>query len=199
MTIYETLDSLENTYGYQVRQFCRKNKWQYASGATKGVFIIPNRSYVLKFSFDDDYDEARVETEIYNDAVLCGVERIFPKTCVFYTNKHGITFYSQERITSSIGDCGPLPVTSTAKARENAQKVAHEMYYVPASKMWMHKAYQVYGKRFMGKLADFTKKHCINDLHNGNIGYINNRPIILDFAGYHQGSDEYCESYNESY
>ena len=154
------------------------------------MFIIPNRNYVLKFSFDEDYDEARVETEIYNDAVLCGIERIFPETRVFYTNKYGITFYSQERITSSVGDDGAKPAVTFGKARENSSKATDKMYYKPSSNLWAIKAYQVYGKRFMRKVADFTKKHRINDLHGGNIGYINNRPIILDFAGYHQGEDE---------
>ena len=65
----------------------------------------------------------------------------------------------------------------------------------PRDDLWTARAYQIYGKKFMKKFAELTNTYGINDLHQGNTGYLNNRPVLLDFAGYHRESfDKYYSS-----
>ena len=65
------------------------------------------------------------------------------------------------------------------KSHENA----YDGYRI--SNAWYARAYQIYGKQFMRKFERFTRQHRIGDLHNSNVGYLGQMPIILDFAGYH--------------
>jgi hypothetical protein len=32
---------------------------------------------------------------------------------------------------------------------------------------------------------NFIEDEEINDLHRGNLGYLNGRPVILDYSGFH--------------
>ena len=49
---------------------------------------------------------------------------------------------------------------------------------------WYARVLQLYGKKFLASFEQFSNEVQLNDLHNGNIGWRNGRPIILDYAGY---------------
>ena len=51
-----------------------------------------------------------------------------------------------------------------------------------------------YGYEEFMKIADFLEWNEINDLHSGNIGYIGDRIIFIDYAGYYDPDESY-ESY----
>lgn len=51
---------------------------------------------------------------------------------------------------------------------------------------WGKLVISLYGKRVTKKLCEFIQEYKINDLHSSNIGYKNDRPIILDFSGYYR-------------
>ena len=50
--------------------------------------------------------------------------------------------------------------------------------------LWAKMALVIYGKKLCKTLCEFIIENKINDLHESNIGYKNNRPIILDFSGF---------------
>lgn len=47
-----------------------------------------------------------------------------------------------------------------------------------------------YGFDEYKKLTAFSIKHHINDLHSGNIGIIDNQPVMIDYSGYHCYSED---------
>lgn len=49
------------------------------------------------------------------------------------------------------------------------------------NKVWLQKIVQYYGEEFLILLKDFIDEKCIGDLHDGNIGYLNDRPVIIDY------------------
>lgn len=51
--------------------------------------------------------------------------------------------------------------------------------------IWAKMVINLYGKKVAKALCEFVQENGINDLHNENIGYKNNRPVILDFSGYY--------------
>ena len=55
----------------------------------------------------------------------------------------------------------------------------------------------LYGMEQYEKLTKFLFEQEINDLHRGNVGCLNGRFVIIDFAGYHSESDE--EEYTEDF
>lgn len=204
MTKKEICEKLEEIDLYTLcRKFARANGWEYHSGACKECFLINGFPYAIKFVFptEDEWDEAAQEAMIYEAAKKQGIERIFLFTTLFYVNQAGIKFYIQEKIDTS--SCG-LSYEAKARLKEKANKknnklkvreILHEMKSPPRDDLWTARAYQIYGKKFMQKFAELTNTYGINDLHQGNTGYLNNRPVLLDFAGYHRESfDKYYSS-----
>lgn len=47
-----------------------------------------------------------------------------------------------------------------------------------------------YGMEEYSKLSKFLVKYGVNDLHLGNIGFINNGPIIIDYGGYYEDEED---------
>lgn len=48
-----------------------------------------------------------------------------------------------------------------------------------------------YGVGAFYALSDFLREHRVNDLHYGNAGIIDGKPVLIDYAGYHDICDEY--------
>ena len=53
------------------------------------------------------------------------------------------------------------------------------------SRTWTARMVQLYGKKFARSFEAWTKECKVNDLHSSNVGWLNGKPIILDYAGYH--------------
>ena len=49
---------------------------------------------------------------------------------------------------------------------------------------WLTDVRKYYGEEFLLKLLCFIKNYRIRDLHSENFGYIDGRPIIIDYAGF---------------
>lgn len=57
-----------------------------------------------------------------------------------------------------------------------------------------------YGEDIYRRLTDLCVYDHVNDIHNGNIGFINNKIVLIDYAGYHDGCTEsYYSEDNEEY
>lgn len=53
---------------------------------------------------------------------------------------------------------------------------------------WLAYAIKCFSKEFMERFAQWTCKLKVNDLHGSNVGFLNERPIILDYAGFYYNS-----------
>ena len=175
------------------------SEYQIHDGATKLCIAPKHADFVIKWSttcyeLSDDWDEALEEVSIYNKAVEAGLEMFFPKTEVFCV-VNGITFVIQEKVDFSV----------LHTPNNKADRYAHQTRTIsPAivEKMsdcflrlhrgrsldftWASMAIVLYGKRKCKALCKFIVQYEINDLHASNIGYLKDKPIILDFSGYHR-------------
>lgn len=205
-SLFEALEKFDPDRSHYA--FARERHWAYHSGATKGCFILPNRKYVLKFTIDNEetsFDETAREAQIYQEAVVRGIERIFLPTKQFYTNHFGVTFYTQPRITQE--SCcvrydegiALLGKSIHLKGNMDVELIGRSMKVRPNDETWTLRAYHVYGKKFMQEFAAFTQDWGINDLHKGNTGYLKNRPVLLDYSGYHRNSYSPTSSDSEEY
>ena len=165
-------------------------------GASKLCLVFKEEDFVIKWSNDDRYDESIKEAELYQKAKEKNLEKFFPETEIF-AEINGITFIRQEKISFS---CSGLPnhkkrkycdMTKTGSDKV-VSKMAHEFkaaaprYRRNLNTLWAKMALVLYGKKTCKALCDFIVVNHINDLHEDNIGYKNDRPLILDFAGYHR-------------
>lgn len=164
------------------------------SGETRWVIFQPHWKEVIKMprfdNVDDDYCE--IELDNYNQACDLGIERILlacRKVCVLDC---GSPVYAQIKYTCSHRD---LDRKAENKLYDHTNQVfnggivhiarrgMHDYHRI--NERWFARAYQIYGKRFMKVVEDFTRRNLIGDLHSSNIGWLGKQPIILDYAGYH--------------
>lgn len=191
-------DALDEIYGY-----CNDNRTYDISNGVEKFCLVPkdsNRMWVLKWAKNDACNK---EYELYQLAIRRGIQQFFPETikCGSFYNK---TFYLQRCI-----DCSVYELNFNVE--DSYRKKAKTSYYA-TSKIWrrMEKAFDkadkgygynrglnrvwasmalvIYGKKACKELCNFLYDYTINDLHDSNIGYLNNKPIILDFCGFHEES-----------
>lgn len=168
------------------------------SGSTKICLVFQDdTNFIVKWSCycDDDHNESIKECYIYACAVKAELDFFFPKTEIM-GKIDDVTFIIQDKIDYSVEDC-------SYDKRQYYQKVARTVTNHIFRKMekgfrigsdydrtldatWGKLVISLYGKQIAKKLCEFIKKYKINDLHCANIGYKNDRPIILDFGGYYR-------------
>lgn len=173
------------------------------NGASKFCLVPtdPNKMWVLKWALDDSCE---TEERLYYDACQRGIEMFFPETHYMFSYMGGV-FYIQRKVDNS---CYNLPYSKVQEYREIAKTSCHSKsqiwkrmekkfdkadygrgYDRGLNWTWANMALTIYGKKKCKALCDFIVEHEINDLHDSNIGYLNNKPIILDFCGYSGGSE----------
>lgn len=165
-------------------------------GMTKDVLIFKAEGFVLKFSKLEDEDFCKLEYKNYLRAKAAGVEKILLPTTFFYKNNFGITFYKQPIFYKCQDDLTRYERKILSHKSKYTQKVTQkreskfydlldDFFDTTIDDSWMVRAIQYYGYDFMRKVAKWTCENSINDLHEGNIGYIGNfRPVIFDYSGF---------------
>lgn len=170
------------------------------SGSSKCCIVFKDKKFVIKWTCDrqgedEDKDEALDEVRIYEHAKAQGLEMFFPKTEIF-AEINGVVYVRQEMVDVSCSDL-PYPLqhkyaeqsrTASEKILKKVQaafdEVRHGRYCRTLNRTWVSMALVLYGKNLVKKFCEFAQKEGINDLHESNIGYKDNRPILLDFSGF---------------
>ena len=194
MTLQEVIKVLETMptadRNFDFGEFAQKHGWNCASGATKFCYIIPGCDFVIKFcSNNRRHNECEQEARAYENAKKYRVERVLLETRFVYENSNGTKFYTQPKITEASCD---MSRTTCKKCRKIAKtvpdkmvyKVQSEMYYSGVNRLWLATVISLYGKRFARSLEKWTKENRVNDLHDGNLGYVKGKPVLLDYSGY---------------
>ena len=173
-------------------------EYRVCGGASKLCIVPKHSNFVIKwsisYSFEEGYDEAYDEVLIYEKAVKAGLEMFFPKTEVFCTY-NGVIFVIQDKIDfSSLNTPSAIEDRYLYKTKTVSPAIIEKMEDRFSSivrgrdldTLWASMAIVLYGKKKCKALCRFVIENEINDLHRSNIGYLKNRPIILDFSGYHR-------------
>lgn len=174
-------------------------EYQVCDGASKICIVPKHADFVIKWSTscvsgEEGYDEAYDEVLIYDKAVREGLEMFFPKTEILCTIG-GINFVVQEKIDFSAlntprnKDSKYLYKTKTVSPAI-IDKIDTCFQSIRRGRSidttWASMAIVIYGKRKCKALCKFVIENGINDLHLSNIGYLKDKPVILDFSGYHR-------------
>ena len=173
-------------------------EYRVCDGASKLCIVPKHSNFVIKwsvsYSFEEGYDEAYDEVLIYEKAVKAGLEMFFPKTEVFCTY-NGVIFVIQEKIDFSTSNAPTSKENRyTHKTKTVSPAIVNKMdncfFQMKRGRtlnpLWASMAIVLYGKRRCKALCKFIIENDINDLHGSNIGYLKDKPIILDFSGYHR-------------
>lgn len=174
-------------------------EYQVCDGASKICIVPKNADFVIKWSTsclsgEEGYDEAYDEVLIYEKAVREGLEMFFPKTEILCTIE-GINFVVQEKIDfSALNTPRNKDSKYLYKTRTVSPAIIDKIDTCFQSirrgrsidTTWASMAIVIYGKRKCKALCKFVIENGINDLHLSNIGYLKDKPVILDFSGYHR-------------
>lgn len=164
----------------------------YSCGCTQGCFVSPNYNAVIKFEIDDSERACYYSLLKYQIAEEMGVaEILLPLESVGASND-GINLYIQPKFSSAHCDLSWSMSRKYNRQNDNvkerlAYKVIRNCYDSRLCRAWVESALRVYGKKFMRRFEEFTCRCEVNDLHQANVGYIGNRPVIIDYAGYCTG------------
>ena len=163
--------------------------YSMSGGATKlCIFHDSLYDWVIKVGYTKmKYDYAEKEFQIYNEAVGAGLEEYFPK--MFYLGTFGgRPFYLQE-----LADCCEEEITSNWYERlcDINEETGEYEYYVNNDMLWdlvydlcdYERLDLLFGSCTLAKF--FDDRH-IGDFHEGNFGYIGDRCVIVDFAGWRE-------------
>lgn len=165
-----------------------------SSGETRYAVIFKHENFVLKIPrygyCKEDYCQAEIRA--YESAKEFRVERILLPIELYHTTTTGIAIYKQPKYSFSTSDGdynlgydGYLNRRNVPTNCAIVRKITRECYDGNRiSRRWMARVLQLYGKKFCRSFEAWTLENNVNDLHNSNTGWLDNKPIILDYAGY---------------
>lgn len=189
-------DFLENVIAPFQEKY--KKPFSYDQGATKGVLIFRDLDCVLKIPFDgsdgewfigalegEDYynwNYCAAEADYYSMAEMANLEECFLETkCVI--SIQGRPIYKQPLATMMHDKQGYGKSCSSEEEYNKVSstiKESHEIFNLP----WQVDAFNFYGKILFEKLMNFISDCGIRDLHGGNLGYIGEQPVLVDYASF---------------
>lgn len=176
-------------------------KWSSEAGVSKVVIIPSEGEYVIKIDLDS-YDGGIEFSESYSDtetrysflAEKAGLGDVFVKT--FYWGDYlGRSVYLQEKVEfdylrrERYDGIASKTLEKLSNKSEKARKKC-EMSAALTSAL-----YNYYGEEKFEAILSFLLENRINDLHNGNWGFIGERPVIFDYSGFYEGSTYYSTEY----
>lgn len=164
-------------------------KTERTDASTCGRRWVEGEDYFENFSgaaCENHWDYCEVEAIRYRHAEQANIAVLFAKT-EWIGNVHKYPIYIQER-------CNMFQEESTSnqeryKSRtksdyEEVNTLRNKYDFHSIDDNWVLDFLIYYGEEMFKKLADFIFNEDIYDLHNGNIGYINGRPCLVDYSSY---------------
>ena len=162
----------------------------FSSGATKYCLIDEKGSSIIKWNKDSSYtSDIDKECENYQKALEKGIGFLFPKTEILYEEKE-FRVIIQEKVDTTYAD---MEREALKKLRHQCRTVSTSFVYKVQENIykdrtpddWIKALVCIYGKKITRKFEEFTHEQKINDLHGNNVGFLNGKPVVLDFSGYH--------------
>lgn len=206
---YCNFDQLENNDDIFFDQVFNifKNHYEgnvdYAEGATKGVLIFKDLGFVIKipYSMLDEYDICGAsdgvetwdycsqEVNRYGMAEEEGLQDVFLETSLL-DNVNGYPIYIQPYAqifkNMEASDISEHSYASSEEEKEETRSINEEYAFDDITNIWESEVLALYGKDYYIKLKSFISDVDINDLRTANIGYYNNKPVLVDYAGFYE-------------
>ena len=138
--------------------------------------------------FDNSWDYCLTEAYLYEDACEWGLEAAFAGTIKINDN-----IYVQEKATI-FGEISEkrrieskLDFSSNGYTDYIYSLIRQCRTYVSTDRLaesWMIDFINYHGEEKFLDFLEFINENCINDLHWSNIGYIGDRPVLVDYSGF---------------
>jgi hypothetical protein len=178
-----------------ISEFAHKHHLRFDAGETRYCIFSPKWDRVLKIprfeNVNDDY--SALEVRNYEYAKELGLDKILLPTGLLTTLDSGCPIYWQTKFSYSHSN---MDYHEEIHLKKQFEQYFRSPIYLKVKRtmpddrryndVWLFRAYQLYGKQFFKKLCLFFEENEIKDLHSNNVGWLKGKPIILDYAGYHE-------------
>ena len=179
-TLLDFLDSVSIYDWAKQDDFLHKQNIEWFVGSSKVCFWHPSLGdWVIKVGFQDlNENYAEVEYKIYLKAREHGLEQYFPTT-YFLGEFEETKFYLQQRAEY-------VPEEVHSKLIEKVSELGCYESYTLAWDAADNLEDDVRAMLLFDDdvLVDFLLENRVNDLHEGNFGYIDGELVIIDFSGW---------------
>lgn len=189
---------------------CAPGDYSYDHGASKLAIISMKGDYVIKIPYtgelpediwcpteeefeeyfepycgaggDNPWDYCALEVERYNYAKQFGFDKYLAKIELL-GHVNGYPIYIQEKCETYYSS------RRSRRYSEEEKKTTRSicglgMFDYLVDENWLTDFRFYYGEQALIDFVDFLIKNHWEDLNNANIGYLNKRPVILDFSGF---------------
>ena len=138
--------------------------------------------YSENMDFDGNY--CGREADISDIATAEDLEECFAITeCVGRCGDYLI--YKQARATTILADVLDEKSDSLSlEERKSIRDKCNNMGVYGFNIYWLKDFLEFFGEEILKQLDKFINTYNINDLHTSNVGYIGNRPVLIDYSGY---------------
>lgn len=154
------------------------------NGASKLIFIFNNHDYVIKVPFNSYvFNYCAREVDNYKKACQEQLEYFFAP--IFYLGiSHNLPIYAMKKAVTGEKEIEQrFSAVSDKVLSLNNKQYEPSIYYNWCSlKMKALFEYE-YSLSDYGRLGGFLQRNNINDIHYNNIGFIENKPVIIDYSG----------------
>lgn len=165
--------------------------WNIYYGASKFVLINHKKDFVIKFSTTEYKNYVRAEAVIYKEAIKRGLDMLFPETELV----PGTDIVLQRKVDFSVSYapneffrkiCRQTQTVNTEIIDDMRHDIlmAQRVNERTVNFRWLSLIVVLYGKKKIRELVQLIEDFDINDLHEDNIGFLNGRPVFLDFSGF---------------
>lgn len=152
-----------------------ENDYFIVNDPLEGAYDQVNGDY-----YGNDY--CGVEEQLYKEAEAEGLAPLFAKT-EFVHRINGYDIYIQEKCEETYGDSGRTYSDEDKESGKTVEELEDDHYYSEFALCWLIDVYNTYGEEMLINLLHFEESW-LSDIHYGNYGYRNGKPIIFDYSGF---------------
>jgi hypothetical protein len=180
-----------------------------AKGISKMAIVFKDFDFVFKIPFrgmgvDDDYEEddddwyefdnametepggaqwnyCALEVSLGEDAKRAGLSKYIPEvTFVAQVNNYYVYEQAKAEVLDELCDTR----TQTREGRRQTETFCETNKVWCFNSLWIEDFVREYGEEEFLSLSKFLNEFEIDDLHDGNLGYIHGKPVIIDYASF---------------
>lgn len=164
----------------------KKSTIRVSYGATKLVLMNEYSNWVFKIPFKGrKINYCQIEAEIYEDARRENLDKFFAP-CYFLEIFDGVQIYVMQRAVTSYDKLYSdlfERLSNEGRTEAEASDIIEEADACAEFVNWLFPYYSEEPEEF-NRFIEFLESANINDLHSGNIGYINGEIVLIDYSGY---------------
>lgn len=129
------------------------------------------------------WDYCKAEQELYKKAKTAGVACFFAKTeCIGVAGEIEHPIYAQTRC--QMFEDAYMEHSAVHDSRTQEDYTLARCTCSQTNSDWILDCILYFGQEITDKLVSFLNEWHVSDLHDGNIGYFNGKPCLIDYSSY---------------